>query len=84
MTESSLPTWADQMRALEPVVDNLVATWRPEGATEAELQDMNKLALSMLASAYLCHVYPDTSVRASCRSGTTRSTRAGPTPTTCT
>ena len=30
-------------------VDNLLAIWRPDGATEAEIQDMNKLALSMLA-----------------------------------
>ena len=37
-----------------------MAKWRPDGATEAEVQDMNKLALSMLASGYLCHVYPDT------------------------
>jgi hypothetical protein len=57
---TQLPSWADQMRALQPVGENLMAKWRPEGATEAEVQDMNKLALSMLASAYLCHVYPDT------------------------
>jgi hypothetical protein len=56
---TSLPTWAEQMRALEPVVDNLLAIWRPEGATEPEIQDMNKLALSMLADGYLCHVYTD-------------------------
>jgi hypothetical protein len=56
---SDLPSWADQMKALEGVVDNLTATWRPEGATVAELQDMNKLALSILASGYLCHVYTD-------------------------
>jgi hypothetical protein len=47
------------MRALEGVVDNLMATWRPEGGTIAEVQDMNKLALSILASGYLCHVYTD-------------------------
>ena len=45
----ALPTWAEQMRALEGVVDTLMETWRPEGATEAELQDMNKLALSILS-----------------------------------
>jgi hypothetical protein len=57
MTE--LPTWSDQLRALEGVVDNLLAIWRPDGATEAEVQDMNKLALSILACGYLCHVYTD-------------------------
>jgi hypothetical protein len=55
----ALPTWADQMQALEPVVDNLIAKWRPDGATEAETQDMNKLALSILACGYLCRVYTD-------------------------
>ena len=59
MTSSPLPSWADQMRALDGVVDELVATWRPDGASEAELQDMNKLALSMLAEGYLCKVYTD-------------------------
>jgi hypothetical protein len=57
---SALPSWADQMRALEHVGDNLIAEWRPDGATEAEIQDMNKLALSILANGYLCHVYTDT------------------------
>ena len=37
------------MQALEGVGDNLIAAWRPDGATEAEVQDMNKLALSILA-----------------------------------
>jgi len=63
MSESdalSLPGWADQMKALERVGDNLIAKWRPEGATEAERQDMNKLALSILACGYLCRVYTDT------------------------
>ena len=57
MTE--LPTWADQMGALKGVADNLLATWRPDGASAAEVQDMNKLALSILACGYLCHVYTD-------------------------
>jgi hypothetical protein len=57
---SSLPTWTDQMRLLEGVGERLVAKWRPDGATEAEVQDMNKLALSILAEGYLCHVYTDT------------------------
>jgi hypothetical protein len=56
---SMLPSWADQMRALDGVVDNLLTTWRPDGATVAETQDMNKLALSILACGYLCHVYTD-------------------------
>ena len=61
MTESGhpLPGWADQMKALERVSDNLMATWRPDGPTEAETQDMNKLALSILACGYLCRVYTD-------------------------
>jgi hypothetical protein len=58
MTES-LPTWAEQMRALERVGDNLVEAWRPDGATPAEVQDMYKLALSILAEGYLCRVYTD-------------------------
>ncbi len=56
---SELPTWADQMNALEGVVDNLMVTWRPDAPTVAERQDMNKLALSILSSGYLCHVYTD-------------------------
>jgi hypothetical protein len=62
MSESGaplLPSWADQMKALEGVVDNLNATWRPQGATEAERQDMNRLALSILSNGYLCRVYTD-------------------------
>jgi hypothetical protein len=47
------------MRALEDVGGNLLATWRPDGASEAEIQDMNKLALSILATGYLCRVYTD-------------------------
>ena len=56
---TALPSWADQMKALEKVSDNLINKWRPDGATEAEIQDMNKLALSILACGYLCHVYTD-------------------------
>src|SRR5215467_10858307 len=48
------------MEALKGVADELLETWRPEGATESEVQDMNKLALSILACGYLCHVYTDT------------------------
>jgi hypothetical protein len=56
---SQLPSWADQMKALDGVSDTLIAKWRPDGATEAETQDMNKLALSILACGYLCRVYTD-------------------------
>ncbi len=55
----TLPSWAAQMKALEGVGDHLMAAWRPDGATEAERQDMNRLALSMLAGGYLCRVYTD-------------------------
>jgi hypothetical protein len=56
---TALPSWADQMKALEKVGENLIGKWRPDGATASEIQDMNKLALSMLASGYLCRVYTD-------------------------
>jgi hypothetical protein len=62
MSESAptaLPSWAEQMKALESVGDNLMAKWRPDGATEAELQDMNRLAFSILSCGYLCRVYTD-------------------------
>jgi hypothetical protein len=55
----SLPSWAEQMKALEGVADGLIRTWRPHGATQHEIQDMNKLALSILACGYLCRVYSD-------------------------
>ncbi len=58
-TSRTLPSWADQMQALEGVGDHLIAKWRPDGATEAETQDMNKLALSILACGYLGRVYTD-------------------------
>ena len=47
------------MQALERVGDNLHRQVAPDGATEAEIQDMNKLALSILACGYLCRVYTD-------------------------
>jgi hypothetical protein len=56
-----LPTWADQLAALDGVVDRLMAAWRPEGGTQAEIQDMNKYALSALASGYYCYAYTDAS-----------------------
>src|SRR3954468_20398411 len=58
-TPHTLPTWADQMRALGDVADHLIAKWRPDGVTEGETQDMKKLALSLLACGYLCRVYTD-------------------------
>ena len=45
----TLPSWQEQLRALDPVVDNLLGIWRPDGATEAEVQDMNRLALQAVA-----------------------------------
>jgi hypothetical protein len=56
---SELLSWQDQLRNLDAVVDELLAIWRPDGPTEAEVQDMNRLALSILACGYLCHVYTD-------------------------
>ncbi len=56
---TTLPTWDTQMENLKGVADHLLATWRPDGASDAEVQDMNKLALSILACGYLCHVYTD-------------------------
>jgi hypothetical protein len=47
------------MKALQGVADNLAGKWRPKGVTEVEKQDMNKLALSILACGYLCRVYTD-------------------------
>jgi hypothetical protein len=58
-TPHALPSWSEQLQALERVSDNLIAKWRPDGVTEAETQDMNKLALSILACGYLCRVYTD-------------------------
>lgn len=58
-TPASLPSWDDQMEALKGVVDRLMVTWRPDGPTVAEQQDMNRLALSILACGYLCRVYTD-------------------------
>jgi hypothetical protein len=56
---SRLPDWAEQMKALERVGGDLLGRWRPEGASQAEAQDMYKLTLSILACGYLCHVYTD-------------------------
>lgn len=56
---ADLPNWAEQMKMLEHVGDALVANWRPDGATEAERQDMYRLAFSILSEGYLCRVYTD-------------------------
>ena len=56
-TAGALPSWSDQMRALERVGDQLCVAWRPDGATEAERQDMYRLALSILSCGYLCRAY---------------------------
>ena len=56
---TALPSWSDQMQSLARVGDDLVANWRPDGCTEAERQDMYKLAFSMLSEGYLCRVYTD-------------------------
>lgn len=58
-TAAALPSWADQLRALEQVGDRLMTAWRPDGATAAETQDMNQLMLSILADGYFCRVYTD-------------------------
>jgi hypothetical protein len=47
------------MKALDGVADRLMRAWRPDGATDAEIQDMNKYALSALASGFHCYVYTD-------------------------
>ncbi len=56
---SALPTWDEQIDGLKGVVDELMTTWRPDAPTVTEQQDMTKLALSILACGYLCHVYTD-------------------------
>ena len=81
---TALPTWDAQIEALKEVADHLLATWRPEGASEAEVQDMNKLALSILACGYLCNVYTDARRPVFMPLWNSPVTRAVPTPTTCT
>lgn len=57
ISAGSLPSWADQMKALMPVADNLIAKWGRPNVTEAERQDMYNLALAILSEGYLCYVY---------------------------
>lgn len=49
------------LEQINDVVERLVAFWRPDGASDAEVRDMTKLALSQVASGYLTHVYTDAS-----------------------
>ena len=58
-TTGGLPTWTEQMELLHGLSERLIERWRPDGATEAEIQDMNKLVLSIVSEGYLCHVYPE-------------------------
>jgi len=60
-TDQALPSWAEQMKALERVGEELIRVWRPDGASEAERQDMYRLALSILSCGYLCRVYTNRS-----------------------
>jgi hypothetical protein len=59
-TGSGLPSWTEQLHLLDGLGESLLATWRPDGHTEAEAQDMYQLTLSILSSAYLCVAYSDT------------------------
>jgi hypothetical protein len=54
-----LPSWTDQIRALEPLGDKLMALWGVDQPGEAERQGMYRLALSALASGYLAHANMD-------------------------
>ena len=56
--DAPLPSWADQMALLAPVGDRLVERWRSD-PSEAERQDMYRLALSQLASGYLTYANVD-------------------------
>ena len=76
-----LPSWADQMQALERVGDDLIATWRPDGATEAERQDMNRAgALDPRRAATCAASTPTRAARCSCRCGTIAFNQGGPDP----
>jgi hypothetical protein len=56
---AGLPTWSEQLSALAPVADSLIGKWGRPDPSAAERQDMYLLALSMLASGYVCHVHTD-------------------------
>ena len=55
----ALPNWADQMEALKPVADRLIAKWGRPNPSEAERQNMYNLCLAILSEGYLAHVYMD-------------------------
>ena len=84
-TPDALPSWADQMQALERVGDNLIAKlaprWRDRGRDPGHEQAR---AVDPRRAATCAASTPIRADRSSCRCGTTRSTRAGPTPTTST
>jgi hypothetical protein len=54
-----LPSWAEQIRALEPVGEKLMAVWGRQNPSEYERQQMTKLAFAALANGYLCHADMD-------------------------
>ena len=58
-SKGALPTWTEQVHLLDGLAERLISRWRPDGATEDEVQDMNKLVLSIVSEGYLCHVYSD-------------------------
>ena len=73
------------MRALEPVVDDLLAIWRPDGADRGRDPGHEQArAVDPRVTATSATSTPTPAARCSCRCGTTRATRAAPTPTTCT
>jgi hypothetical protein len=54
-----LPSWAEQIKSIEPVGDLLLKKWGRANLTEGERQDMYKLTLSALANGYLAQAYLD-------------------------
>jgi hypothetical protein len=59
-TPSDRPrSWAEQMKALEPVGERLMARWGRANPTERDRLDMDRLALSAVAGGYLGHVHMD-------------------------
>lgn len=59
MTPDALPSWEQQLTALTSVAPDLVSKWGRPDPSEDELQDMNHLALAILAEGYLCSVNMD-------------------------
>jgi hypothetical protein len=56
---SKVSAWAAQIRKLEPLGEKLLGVWGRSDPSEAERRDMQKLALSAVASGYLAHVNMD-------------------------